>query len=230
MIEDLNFLLEMLDKRGNEINGVIDKTPYTEQLSELFAKIKLVVKQCESDMKEEEWLFRNIRILEQFVDKNYLLRDQLMAENGAWIANQDTASKLVLCAHNEHVKKAEETMGGYLADAFNEDYLTVGFTFHKGTYSAVGNKEKGPYTAQESYLGTFEYFFQALEEPIFLLDLGGLQEDSSEHGQWLKEMLDFRIIGVKNVRQEFCPTNLLESYDMIIFINKSSYSRLTIDQ
>lgn len=199
-----------------------------EVTSKIFSTLKAAI-QSESNPKlDKEWLLRNLRILEQFIVNNetFYSRDKFMAENIEWIYNQNPHSKIAVWAHNGHIKKTDDSMGAYLAQSFNEDYIAVGFTFNEGQYTALGRKGLDTYPAQRSYPGTFEYIFNALEEPIFLLDLRKIRSDDSNDGLWFKKMLEFRNVGAVKVLNEFQPTNIFEDFDMLVFINESTNSKL----
>ena len=175
---------------------------------------------------KEEWLLQNIRLLEQFLDKSYIFRDKYMAENLLWIKAQQPNSKIAAWAHNAHIKKSEYSMGKYLADSLGKDYLTIGFAFHEGNYTAVGDHGLTSYQAQVSPIGTYEYFFQALNEPIFILDLRTAKRDKSAEGQWLRQKLAFRTVGSTKMAYEFTETNITDDFDLLIFIKETSSSVL----
>ncbi|MGB1207267.1 MAG: erythromycin esterase family protein [Chitinophagales bacterium] len=223
-INELRDILEML--KDKKYQNKAFPAYHTKRANEIILEIKLAIEASSYNDDKKEWLLRNNRILEQFLGNSYIARDKYMAENFEWIAEQNPESKLTIWAHNEHIKKTGHSMGKHLAQSLKDDYLTIGFTFHKGTYTATGKNRLNTYQAQDSYEGTFEYFFQSLDEPMFLLDLRKIKNNDSEHGQWIKENLEFRKVGSRKKNNEFQETNLIEDYDMIIFINKSSNSIL----
>jgi erythromycin esterase len=176
------------------------------------------------------WLLQNIRILEQFVDSNNSSqRDKYMAENLLWIKKQNPKSKIIVWAHNGHIKKTGNVMGKHLSDSLGNDYSTIGFTFNKGSYTAVGKNGLSSYKAQESPVGSYEYFFKQINAPIFLLDLRQVKQQNSKFSKWLLDKLLFRDIGALKTDNEFYKTNLTEDFDLIIFINESSNSKLLLD-
>ena len=61
------------------------------------------------------------------------------------------------------------------------------------------------------------------------MDLREINNDDSEHGQWIKENLEFRIVGANKVSSEFQETNLLEDFDLLIFINESTNSGCEVE-
>ena len=218
----LNTLKENLKKTGRIITQDYD----TARVNQVLLNLKSAIQSSAYSKEKKDWLTRHTRILEQFLDKSHLSRDKYMAENFEWILGQNPGSKIVIWAHNGHIQKTGYSMGKFLAESLKEDYITVGFTFHKGKYTAIGKNGLNTYRAQDSYEGTFEYMFQSLNEPIFLLDLRKVKNDNSEHGQWMKEALRFRQVGSLKVPSEFQETNLLEDFDLLVFINESTNSEL----
>ncbi|MGD1889179.1 MAG: erythromycin esterase family protein [Cyclobacteriaceae bacterium] len=173
-----------------------------------------------------DWLYQNVRIIEQYVDQNGASRDKYMAENLLWIKDRNPGSKIVLWAHNGHIEKTGNSMGKYLSDTLGNDYLTIGFAFHNGHYTANGDKGLTRYEAQDSYIGTYEYFFNAINAPIFVLDLRNIKEKTLENSEWLLDKLEFRNVGANKMENEFSVTNLTQDFDLILFINESTSSTL----
>jgi erythromycin esterase len=175
-------------------------------------------------ISEKSWLSQNVRIIEQYLENDS--RDRYMAENLLWIRSQNPNSKIVIWAHNGHIKKTDYSMGKYLTDSLKNDYLTIGFTFHKGSYTAKGDKGLSTYQAQESYPGTYEYFFNAINEPIFVMDLREAKKQNSTYSKWLMEQLSFRSVGAMKTDNEFYETDLTADFDLLIFIRESTNSKL----
>lgn len=173
---------------------------------------------------QKSWLMQNIRVIEQYLDSTS--RDKYMAENLLWIKSQNPDSKIIAWAHNGHIKETDYSMGKYLAEILQNDYLTIGFTFNKGNYTAVGTNGLTDYPAQESYPGTYEYFFNSVNVPIFILDLRNTKKQNSENSKWLMEKLDFRSVGAMKTESEFYETDLTDDFDLIIFINESTHSTI----
>jgi len=139
---------------------------------------------------------------------------------------KDIGLTKIAWAHNGHIKETGYSMGRYLSDSLKNDYLTIGFTFHKGNYTAVGDEGLTNYQAQESYPGTYEYFFNAIHEPIFIMDLREIKKQNSVYSKWLLYQLFFRTVGAMKMDNEFYETDLTSDFDLIIFIDESTNSRL----
>ncbi|MGB3150895.1 MAG: erythromycin esterase family protein, partial [Maribacter sp.] len=175
----------------------------------------------------KEWLYQHVRIIEQYVAQtSYMIRNKFMAENLLWIKSQNQGSKIAVWAHNGHIQRTMHGMGNYLSDSLANDYVAVGFAFYGGTYTATGKNGLTTYQAQGPYNGTFEKFFGSIDVPIFIIDLRSVKEQKPMHAKWLLEKLDFRQVGSMKLESEFYETDISEDYDLIIFINNSSGSKI----
>jgi len=181
----------------------------------------------------KEWTFQNVRLLEQFLlDKNRSnsssLRDSFMAENLLWTMKQNPESKIVVWAHNEHVKKTNRRMGEFLSDSLEDDYVNIGFTFGRGNYNAIDleNMEVSIYNAEVSPEYSYEYYFGKLDAKSFILDLRTIRRDNPKMAEWLLESHLFRRIGSIKPEKEFIETNLSKDFDIIIYINQTSATKI----
>ncbi|MCL4398593.1 MAG: erythromycin esterase family protein [Candidatus Parvarchaeota archaeon] len=186
---------------------------------------------------EKIWFFQCIKIIEQSVKYNQGLhgyrrnyyRDKCMAENLLWIIKTNRkSSKVIVWAHNGHIQKTGGTMGYYLSKKLKQGYLTIGFSLNTGTYTAIYWKtmKLAAYKLRPSYPGTYEYYFHLASIPIFLLDFRQVDLENKE-SQWLRKKHYFRVTGAGfSPSAEFFKEQLLNDFDMIIFIDKSSHSRL----
>jgi erythromycin esterase-like protein len=67
------------------------------------------------------------------------MRDQMMADNIAWLLRQEPATKTVVWAHNIHIQrdKSYPLMGQYLSKQLGPAYVAVGFATGHGTASVL---------------------------------------------------------------------------------------------
>src|SRR5690606_33122119 len=135
----------------------------------------------------KEWAFQNVRLLEQFIlDKNRpkwsSMRDTFMAENLLWTMKQNPESKIVIWAHNEHVKKTNRAMGEFLSKSLDDDYVNIGFTFGSGNYNAINrdNMQVSVYDADKSPKDSYEYYFGELGFDSFILDLRTIRRENQK--------------------------------------------------
>ncbi|RNL75219.1 erythromycin esterase family protein [Sinomicrobium pectinilyticum] len=228
-LDDLIAIKQLLDKTSNQHMGSRLGAISQEDKDTIEVKISRIrdaIKKLKITGDRMPWLYQNIRIIEQYVDKTIFSRDKFMAENLMWIRSQNPGSKIVIWAHNAHIQRTMRGMGNFLSDSLAKDYLSVGFAFARGTYTAMGSQGLTEYQAEEPYNGTFEKFFEAIDAPIFIIDLRSVKAQKPTFGKWLLEKLDFRQVGVMKPEREFYETNLSEDYDLIIFIRDSSGSKL----
>ena len=196
-------------------------------IEEKLENIKEAVARLNITENRKEWLHQHVRIIQQYVAQtNYRIRDKFMAENLLWIKSKNQGSKIAIWAHNAHIQRTMRGMGNYLSNSLLNDYIAVGFAFGRGTYTATGENGLTTYLAQEPYNGTFEKFFASTDVPIFIIDLRSIKEEKPMHAKWLLEKMDFRQVGRAKMASEFYYTDISEDYDLILYINNSSGSKL----
>lgn len=222
-------IITLLDNLDKQIDSVRSKIRGRLNVSDFFSKDLLTLKDYyETQFKKgrnKNWLLQNIRILEQMTNNGqYYKRDLYMSENVKWILNQNPEAKTILWGHNGHIKKTGVSMGKYLKQELEEDYLSIGFAFYEGSYNAYGETGIHPYKAETAYPGTYEFFFSSIDEPIFMIDLRNLSTQDRDQ-QWLLKSMRFRGTGAIKVEDEFQETSISDDYDLLIFINKSHASK-----
>ncbi|MDO6518534.1 erythromycin esterase family protein [Zobellia uliginosa] len=196
-------------------------------IEEKLENIKDAIAKLNISENSKEWLYQHVRIIEQYVAQtNHMIRNKFMAENLLWIKSQNQGSKIAAWAHNGHIQRTMHGMGNYLSDSLMNDYVAVGFAFSRGTYTAMGENGLTTYQAQVPYNGTFEKFFESIDVPIFIIDLRRIKEEKPMHAKWLLEKMDFRQVGSMKMKSEFYETDISEDYDLILYINNSSGSKL----
>ncbi|GAB3716960.1 erythromycin esterase family protein [Spirosoma flavus] len=166
-----------------------------------------------------------------------MFRDKCMATNIEWIRQQNPTAKVVLWAHNGHIEKRtglSKSMGHHLTKTYGSDYLSVGFTTGKGTFTAV---RIDPQTKQrhlsrtnslvEPIADSFEKWFAGTGVANFYLDLRALPTDKAEAG-WLTQKKWMRNIGSTVPAKpdyQFTPNHRLrELHDVLIHLNQTTAS------
>ena len=145
---------------------------------------------------------QSLRVAEQFhlMITGDQSRDQSMAENTVWLANQlGPESKLVLWAHNFHVSMQPGAQGSYMRQAFGDDMVVVGFSHEAGRFTAVRQTGSTYQGLDEHVLDpvrdfSYEFFLSAAPMPRFVLDLRNVNL-SEEGSDWLSTSRSFRSIG-----------------------------------
>ena len=128
-----------------------------------------------------DWAIQNARIVFQYMQlqTGEKSRDQSMAENVEWIADQNPGAKIVLWAHNGHVTYTAQygPMGGFLHRKFGKQLVTFGFAFNEGSFRAI---EKGKslrdFKVGPAPVGGLDHELASTGIPIFALDLRQLPQ------------------------------------------------------
>jgi erythromycin esterase len=154
------------------------------------------------------------------------IRDRAMARQVRWILGRNPQAKVVLWAHNGHVQRGEQCMGRFLEDMFPGQMVVFGFATGSGTYRAVSARGKGlgDHELAPPPPGSFESLFQAASLPRFVVDVRESVPDTDGAG-WIREARPFRSIGALEVEEQFFPMKLAESFDAVIWIEKTSAAR-----
>lgn len=187
--------------------------------------------------KDFNWAFQNARILWQYAANHFSnpSRDESMAENVKWILDENPSAKIVLWAHNGHVRKDKDSfeytsMGEYLDKLYGKQMVIIGFATAAGTYTAVqrdGKKFTGLDSSNILLLKekSYESFFSTADAADFILDLRNISKEQ-EDSRWILEKKLFRSIGALAMDKfQFANINLTSHFDMIIFIRQTSASK-----
>lgn len=216
-IKKYNRGLKSYNKKGKKI--------INEYLDEIAKKSTLT-----NNLEEESRFLQNINIIRQYVQQTHIKRDKFMAENIKWLTNKNPNSKLIVSAHNYHIAKLNpERMGYWINQDSVNNYINFGFAFYEGSYSASINRKIGTYNSEMAFPGTLEYKLNSLNIPIFILDLKSIKNENNKLGKWIIEDVLFRKTGSGTDKNEFKKTNIANSFDYLIFINKSTNSKLLND-
>ena len=169
----------------------------------------------------------------------HIQRDQFMAENSAGLhAQANGGSKLVLWAHDGHIQTVAQSgytsMGMYLRERYQSQYLAIGTSFYQGSFNAHGLDKSGQFTPLQSFTirapatDSYNYTLGGVNMPLYLLDLHTAA--SGPVSQWLDEPHGFLEIGAiysdKYQSAYYTPLSLRKSFDVIIHIQKVTASQL----
>jgi erythromycin esterase len=162
-------------------------------------------------------------------------RDAFMAENALWLLDHlGPDARIVLWAHNGHVKRSEQRMGRYLADALGDDLVTLGFAFGGGSFNAVlwnGASYAGlrDHAVTEVPPGSYEAWFRSTGLPRFVLDLRE-RSRTEEDQAWLHGPRQLRSIGAafdpRVPLSYFHDVMLTRDFDAIVWFEETRASRL----
>jgi erythromycin esterase len=124
-------------------------------IGQLIAELQNNKKELLKTTSVEDFNFNvhTIETIKQWIKVNaldelpgYYLRDQMMLENVEWIKKNHPNQKLILWAHDGHLRKEEYKTAGYkplgylVKQKYNEKYYIIGFDFGRGTMKASGVK------------------------------------------------------------------------------------------
>jgi erythromycin esterase len=179
--------------------------------------------------REAAWAVHNARIVAQaagFGVRPLGYRDRCMADNVGWILEQNPEAKVVLWAHNVHVQRDDNRMGGHLTECFGERYAPIGLLFYEGTYTAAHPVIGLITNVADPALGaSVEGVLHKVGSHPFLVDLRKA-ESSSE--PWLAETHLTRNIGTVAVDglEGYAPINPVDQYRALVFFDRTHASDL----
>jgi erythromycin esterase len=143
----------------------------------------------------------------QAIGQSRKLRDQKMAENVAWILDDEgLGTRMMLWAHNSHVSAALEnggpaSMGSHLRETFGSRYFVIGQAFGEGGFVArdgrdsgqpSGGGKLGPFTIGPAEPGSLDGTLAATGISAFVVPVG---EKAGSAGRWLHSAQTMRAIG-----------------------------------
>lgn len=190
-------------------------------------------------------LYRHdVRELQQFADymdaqsktfptKQSDMRDKYMAENCQWIYNYTSQKKMMLWAHNDHIRKAQSSdgyhrMGMFITDNFKDKYYAMGFDFYGGEMRSFDMKLKKNVAVDlpSAKEGSSGEIFSHCNTPDFILDF-----KSALTNPILNSFLNYKIqssfFGAEFVPGQpvhYSTQKLAEAFDAIIFIRQTNAS------
>jgi erythromycin esterase len=164
------------------------------------------------------------------------IRDQAMADNAAWLLEQaGPDAKIVLWAHNGHVRNEPGWMGSHLRERFGSQMVIVGFDFYGGSFNAVQYKAGRPagglglHQVEPPPADSHEGYFHSAGVPRMILDLRRV-DSTAPATRWLAGPRWMRAIGAVYDKDQ--PANfayfarLPAEYDVIIYFEETTPSVL----
>lgn len=205
---------------------------YSQKSQKILSEYLVLIKEKSTSIKNPDEKLRflqNVDIIRQYIQQNFIRRDKFMAENVKWLKENHLNSKVMVSAHNYHIAKLNsDRMGYWINEMYGQDFVNFGFAFYEGTYSASIDGKLGTYNSEKAGPKTLEYKLNSLNIPIFILDLKAIRKDGNKLGHWILDDILFRKTGSGTDKSEFTKTNVANSFDYLIFINKSTNSKLLI--
>jgi len=200
-------------------------------LGELQAKRTVLLQS--SKAWDVDWAIQNARLVFQYMQlqAGEKSRDQSMAENVEWIADQNPGAKIVLWAHNGHIANTAEwgPMGGYLHKRLGNQLVTFGFSFNEGSFRAIETgKSVRDFKVGPAPEGSLDHALASAGIPLFALDLRQLPRQGPV-ARWFAEPRDSRSIGAnygggQPAEWSWATLRWPETFDVILFVNNTTAS------
>lgn len=155
-------------------------------------------------------------------------RDQVMAENTVWWQRR-TGHRMLLSAHNGHVRletnnpeQYPKVQGTFLREMVGDDYVSVGFTFGRGSFNALDLTDPAEalrtFSVGRPARGSNEHTLERVAPNDYYLDLRTAPPAARA---WLGGTRPSRDIGnAWPAGPE--PLRLLSSYDVLIHLHRVS--------
>ena len=223
----------------------------TEELKTVFKKNKQsYIKK--SSISEYEIASQDLSVIIQFIEyttiknvtdlkevtKRTNMRDYYMAQNVKWILDYEKQfgnDKIMLWAQNGHVTKKMPnytSMGENLKKIFNDKLYVIGFDFYEGSFRAIPSDNRGNYLSthfakfnvNKPDINSFAYNFEKSAIPLSFIDFKSASKDINI-AAWLSQPQLIHMVGDAyngNINEYMMPQVPINSYDGLIFINKTS--------
>ena len=175
---------------------------------------------------------QHAQVLRQRADPQWSneLRDRQMADNVAWVLRQEPTAKIVVWAHNMHIRRDEDQprMGGLLSKQLGPAYVAVGFATGHGTASVVNPDSTARTLMLASPLpNSFEAWLDQAAPPNYFLNL----HTAAAADKWLTTRRKFRHIGgaeppggAKGQFWWYAP--LPKAFDALFYLHETSASHV----
>jgi erythromycin esterase-like protein len=178
-----------------------------------------------------DWPIQNARLVLQYMQlqTGEQSRDQSMAENVEWIAEQNPNAKIVLWAHNGHVQYVAgyDPMGGYLHKRFGKQLVTFGFSFNEGSFRAIETgKSLHDFEIGPAPDGSLDHALASAGLPLFALDLRQLPAQGPV-ARWFAQPRASRNIGAvygggQPAEWSVATQRWQDAFDVILFVSKTT--------
>jgi erythromycin esterase len=160
-------------------------------------------------------------------------RDESMADNVKWIADQNPGAKIIVWAHNGHIahggSPSYTPMGSYLRKMFGSLYVNFGFAFNEGSFQAIeAGKGLHDFTVGPAPDGSLDATLASAGLPIIALDL---REPPSQPAvnHWLKAAHQTRSIGAvfsnEQAASYFVSAAASDMFNVLLFVEKTTAAR-----
>lgn len=169
------------------------------------------------------------QVLRQRAELSIETCDQDMATNVAWLLQQEPAAKIVLWAHNTHLRRDEDhpQMGRFLSKQLGPAYVAVGFATGHGTASIFNpDGSVRALVLAPPPANAFEAWLDQATPPNYFLNL----RSAATTSKWLTKRQKFRFIGAKGPpggsnSQFLWHAPLSKAFDALFYLHETSASQ-----
>jgi erythromycin esterase len=169
-------------------------------------------------------------------DIAFEFRDNYMAENVKWISEFENNEKVMVLAHNGHVKndisvgikKDVKWMGYRLKQLFGSKYYAIGFTFNEGGFRATDVNGAGIKTfTVKPNAQSLTTAFATLNKTLFFMDMGTLVQNTNLKGVLDRNYWFYNAAAAydNNESNAGLYYNIAKSYDGVIHVEKTTGTR-----
>jgi len=174
---------------------------------------------------------------EQWIDAREH-RDRSMADNVEWALAYQGVDRIVLWAHDAHIRNGRvtssmpdtaRTMGWHLNQRYGDEYYALGLEFGQGSFQASPNPEQEDteglqeWSIDEPRSGSLPAVFLSVGEGIFILDLAHATEDDCLE-EWLSQERDILSIGgyfyENDISRHYNQSLLVQEFDGLLFVDE----------
>jgi erythromycin esterase-like protein len=186
-------------------------------------------------VKDVDWVIQNARLVLQYAQlkAGSKTRDESMADNVKWIADQNPDAKIIVWAHNGHVSNTgfsgTRAMGSYLRAMFGKQIVNFGFAFNEGSFRAFEmGKTVHEFTVEPAPEGSLDRALASLNVPIFAIDLRQVPK-MGPVAEWFAEEHASRSIG-SGYGDKLAPylwnkNPANQDFDALFFVEKTTAAR-----
>ncbi len=240
-IPSLKSVIDDYDSCYRQHRSVADlkKKKYNQQLKDDASVILDSLQQLKNSgsSKVDAWVLQHATLLLQFPDcmKGREYRDRIMAENAKWILDQNPGAKMMIWAHNEHIRMEKNKfnvvrMGKYMREWYGSKLVSIAFSSEEGTYTAVKrtNDKSGGLRSNNVLIASpensCESLFRQTTTDNFILDLHDAKPEEAAT-TWIFKTTLIRHLGAIAVDKfQFIDIQPKKDYDMIIFLRRTRAS------
>ena len=171
-----------------------------------------------------EWAIYNARLLVQSAEvsasDDIRVRDRFMAENLSWLsARLPPESRIVVWAHNTHVRLDESAMGEHLRALHPGQVVSVGLFTQQGAYRAWDGSAMREYPLFPGPIGSIEELLSSTGHRVAALDLRPAIDDDQKP---LSQPLHHRNVGLFAADLGFYRTEMTKGFDVVLFVESTT--------